>query len=110
MAPRVDYSEDDANLYVTAELPGLNEDDVEVSFEDGVLRLSGEKAQSHEDTQRNLHVSERVYGRFAREVPIGREVKTAEIAASFKDGVLTVTLPKATESQATRKIKVKRAA
>jgi HSP20 family protein len=110
MAPRVDFSEDDNSLYVTAELPGLSEKDVDVSFEDGILRLTGEKSQSHEDSQRNVHVSERVYGRFVREIPIGREVKSDQIDARFKDGVLTITLPKAAEAETSRKIEVKRAA
>lgn len=110
IAPRIDYSEDDSNLYVNAELPGLTEDDVDVSYDDGMLKITGEKSQTREDTERNVHVTERVYGRFHRELPIGRDVKTDRIDASFKDGVLTVTLPKAAEAENTRKIAVKRAA
>ena len=110
IAPRVDFSEDGSNYYVNAELPGLSENDVDVSYDDGVLRITGEKSQSREDTERDVHVTERLYGKFARDLPIGHDVKPDQIEASFKDGVLTITLPKAAERETTKKIAVKRAA
>jgi HSP20 family protein len=108
--PRVDVQEDDTSLYVTAELPGMTEDDIEVSYDDGVLRISGEKKAETEDKGRQVHVTERAYGRFERQLPLGRQVKEDNIDASFKDGVLTITLPKAEEREQTKKINVKRAA
>jgi len=110
IAPRVDVSEDGNTYYVNAELPGLSENDVDVSYDDGVLRITGEKSQSREDTERDVHVTERLYGKFARDLPIGHDVKPDQIEASFKDGVLTITLPKAAERETTKKIAVKRAA
>ena len=108
--PRVDVHEDDGNLHVTAELPGLSEDDVEVTYDDGVLRLAGEKKVEPDDEQRQAHVIERAYGRFERRIPLGRDVQEDQIDASFKDGVLTITLPKAQQAEKTKKINVKRAA
>jgi HSP20 family protein len=109
-APRVDLHEDDANLYVTAELPGLSENDIELSYDDGVLRLAGEKTVEDSDDRRRAHVTERAYGRFERQIPLGRQVNEDQIDASFKDGVLTITLPKVAEKEQTKKISVKRAA
>ncbi|WP_200342803.1 Hsp20/alpha crystallin family protein [Rhodovibrio sodomensis] len=109
-APRVDLKEDDSNWYITAELPGMSEDDVEVTYDDGVLRIAGEKKQEHEDQGRNVHVTERAYGRFERQLPLGHGVKEEQIDASFKDGVLTITAPKAAEKEQTKRISVKRAA
>ena len=109
-APRIDLKEDDGNWYITAELPGMSEDDVEVTYDDGVLRIAGEKKQETEDQGRNVHVTERAYGRFERQLPLGHGVKDDQIDAAFKDGVLTITAPKAAEKEQTKKINVKRAA
>lgn len=92
-SPSVDLSEDAEAVYVTAELPGLSGEDIAVEFEDGVLRISGEKLRSAENG-RTYAVSERIYGRFERQIPIARKIDAEKVAASFKDGVLTVTLPK----------------
>ncbi|SDG41642.1 heat shock protein Hsp20 [Limimonas halophila] len=109
--PSVDVSEDDTNVNVKAELPGLSEEDVDVTFADGVLRIAGEKTQEKEDQDENrqFYVSERAYGRFERQIPIGREVDEDNIDAAFKNGVLTVTLPKKAKGDGARKISVKRA-
>jgi HSP20 family protein len=109
-APRVDVQEDDTNLFVQADLPGLSENDVEVTYDDGVLRIAGEKTAEQTDGKRQTHVTERAYGRFERQIPLGRQVNEDKIDASFKDGVLTITLPKAAEKETTKKINVKRAA
>jgi len=109
--PSVDVSEDDGNITVKAELPGLGEDDVDVTFADGVLRIAGEKTQETEDQDENreFYVSERAYGRFERQLPIGREVDEDNIDAAFKNGVLTITLPKKAPQNGARKISVKKA-
>lgn len=109
-APRVDVHEDGAHLYVTAELPGLSEDDVDVTYDDGILRIAGEKKYETENEDRQAHVTERAYGRFERQIPLGRDVNEEQIDASFKDGVLKIALPKAQQSEKTKKINVKRAA
>jgi HSP20 family protein len=99
--PNVEVSETDKDIRVTAEVPGLEEKDIEVLLEDGVLTLRGEKKSETEDTGRQF--SERYYGRFERRLALGREVQEDNVAATFKNGVLTVTLPKTAKAQANAK-------
>jgi HSP20 family protein len=94
--PTVELSENDKEIKVTAELPGLEEKDVEVELADGVLAIKGEKKTETEDKDRLF--SERYYGRFERRVPI-EDVEHEKAKASFKNGVLTVTLPKSAKAQ-----------
>jgi HSP20 family protein len=96
-------SETDKEIKVSAELPGLEDKDVKVQLANGVLAISGEKKTETEDKDRLF--SERYYGRFERRIPID-DVDEDKILASFKNGVLTVTLPKAPQAQS----KVKRIA
>ena len=99
--PSVEFSETDKEIRVTAEIPGLDEKDVEVMLEDGVLTLRGEKKAETEDKDRQF--SERYYGRFERHFSLGREVEDDKVAATFNNGVLTVTLPKSKKAQANAK-------
>ncbi len=82
---------------MTAEVPGLEEKDIEVLLDDGVLTLKGEKRSETEDKEKQF--SERYYGRFERRIPLGTEVKEDQVDATFKNGVLTVTLPKTEKAQ-----------
>lgn len=95
--PQVDLAETDKQVTVTAELPGLEEKDVELLLQDGMLTLKGEKRAESEDKDRQF--SERYYGRFERHIPLGTEVQADKAEARFKNGVLTVTLPKNPEAQ-----------
>lgn len=95
--PQVDLAETDKELTVTAELPGMEEKDVELLLQDGMLTLKGEKRSETEDKARQF--SERYYGRFERHIPLGAEVQADKAEARFKNGVLTVTLPKNPEAQ-----------
>lgn len=99
--PNVEVSETDKEIRVAAEVPGLEENDIEVLLEDGVLTLRGEKRSETEDKGRQF--SERYYGRFERRVALGREVEEDKVAATFKNGVLTVTLPKSAQAQVNAK-------
>ena len=94
--PQVDLAETDKELTVTAELPGMEEKDVELLLQDGMLTLKGEKRSETEDKDRQF--SERYYGRFERHIPLGAEVQADKAEARFKNGVLTVTLPKNPEA------------
>jgi HSP20 family protein len=94
--PQIEVQDADSEYRVTAELPGLEEKDVEVLFEDGVLILRGEKRAETEDRSRAF--SERVYGRFERRLALG-DVDEDRIQARFRNGVLTVTAPKSEQSQ-----------
>jgi HSP20 family protein len=102
--PNVEVSETDKEVKVTADLPGLEEKDVEIELANGVLAIKGEKKIETEDKERLF--SERFYGRFERQIPIGTEIEEDKVEASFKNGVLAVTMPKSAEAQA----KVKRIA
>jgi HSP20 family protein len=95
--PSVEISETDKEIRVTAEIAGLSENDVEVLLDDGVLTLKGEKRSETEDKEKQF--SERVYGRFERRIPLGSEVEEDKVDASFKNGVLTVILPKSAKAQ-----------
>jgi HSP20 family protein len=90
--PHVELSETDKDIRVTAELPGLDQKDVEISVEEGVLTLSGEKRAEIEDKDRGY--SERSYGRFERRIGLPLSVDREHADATFRNGVLTVTLPK----------------
>ncbi|RUX26452.1 Hsp20/alpha crystallin family protein [Mesorhizobium sp. M7A.F.Ca.US.011.01.1.1] len=99
--PSVEISDTDKEVRVTAEIPGLDENDIEVLLEDGALKLKGEKRSETEDKDRQF--SERFYGRFERLIPLGYEVQEDKVNAAFKNGVLTVTLPKTERAQAKAK-------
>jgi HSP20 family protein len=101
--PTIEVSETDKNVKVTAELPGLEEKDVQVELANGALTIKGEKRTETEDKDRLF--SERYYGRFERRIPID-DVDEDKVSAAFKNGVLTVTMPKLPEIQS----KVKRIA
>ncbi|MEE4455112.1 Hsp20/alpha crystallin family protein [Novosphingobium resinovorum] len=90
--PYVELGESANEIRVTAELPGLDEKDVELTVEEGVLTLRGEKRSEVEDTDRGY--SERSYGRFERRIGLPKGIERDKVEATFKDGVLTVILPK----------------
>ena len=95
--PKVEISDSDKEINVTAEIPGLEEKDVEVLLDDGVLTLKGEKRSEVEDKDKQF--SERFYGHFERRIPLGVEVEEDKIEARFKNGVLNVVLPKSQKAQ-----------
>ncbi|MFD2058989.1 Hsp20/alpha crystallin family protein [Mesorhizobium calcicola] len=99
--PSVEISETDKEIRVTAEIPGMEEKDIEVLLDDGVLTLRGEKRAEAEDRERQF--SERFYGRFERRIPLGFEVAEDKVAADFRNGVLSVTLPKTEKAQSKAK-------
>lgn len=94
-APAADVREDDKQFVVALELPGVKRDEVQVSLEDGVLTISGERKAETEATEGRFHRRERFVGRFGRSFELGMPVDTKAVKAAFKDGVLTVTVPKA---------------
>jgi HSP20 family protein len=94
--PRVELSETEKALQVTAELPGMEEKDVQVELANGVLCIRGEKKVEGENNDRLF--SERYYGSFQRQIPL-EGVQEEKAEASFKNGVLTVTLPKSDEAR-----------
>ena len=92
--PRLDVAEDDEEVQITAELPGLAEEDINVTLTGQTLTLRGEKKQERTENKKDVQHTERTYGAFARSVGLPCDVDQEKVAGTFKDGVLTITLPK----------------
>jgi HSP20 family protein len=109
-APAVDIV-DKGNAYeISAELPGMDENNIDVKFADGTLTIRGEKRDEREEKKKNFYLAERRYGSFQRSFGVPPGVDADGIEASFKNGVLTVTLPKAPQApKSDKKIPVKQA-
>ena len=97
--PAIDMSEDEKAYKISAELPGLDAKDVDVSVSGNMLVLKGEKRQEKEEKDKNYHFSERTYGSFQRSFQLPSSVDRDKVAADFSKGVLTITLPKTAEAQ-----------
>jgi len=107
-APKVDVAESDKEIKITAELPGMDEKDIDVSLQNDILTIKGEKKEEKEDKGKDYYRMERSYGSFSRTIPLPIEVDTDKIEATFKKGVLNITLPKTAKAAAeTKKIAVK---
>ncbi|HET9136765.1 MAG TPA: Hsp20/alpha crystallin family protein [Candidatus Kapabacteria bacterium] len=92
--PKVDSSEDDKNIYFSAELPGLTKDDVKITLSDGILTISGKKERKEEKKEKNYHRVERSFGEFTRQFELPKGYNQKQIEAKFNNGVLEVTIPK----------------
>lgn len=97
--PVVDIRENDREVIVTAELPGVDEKDLDISVSDQYLTLRGEKREEREERNGNYYRMERSYGSFHRDISLPCEVETDKVEAVFKRGVLTITLPKKEEAR-----------
>ena len=111
LVPTIDVAETDKEIVITAEMPGLERKDVEISVEDDVLTIRGEKKVEKEegDKNKNYHFSERSYGMFYRVLQLPPGVDPSKIQATMSNGVLKITIPKPARSEA-KKIEVKEAA
>jgi len=87
---------------VAAELPGVNAGDVEITFEDGLLTIQGERHFAHDSAEEKMHRTERSYGAFRRSITLPSHVEADKIEATAQDGVLQIMVPKAPEVQAKR--------
>jgi HSP20 family protein len=103
MAPSIDVSETDKELKIEAELPGVDEKDVEVTVTDNVLTIRGEKKAEKEEKKKDYHLVERSYGSYARSITLPFAAEPGKAKASFKNGVLSITLPKPAEVAAKAK-------
>ena len=97
--PAVDVEERDDEYQVKVELPGVNKDDVKITMQDNVLTIRGEKKQEKESKNSNYHRVERSYGSFQRSFTLPTSVKHDKIEASYKEGILTIGLPKAEDAK-----------
>ncbi len=97
--PLLDETEDEKAFHVKIELPGMDQEDVDITLSDGLLTIRGEKKQEEEEKGKDFYRSERTFGAFRRTLPIPVEVDESKIEASFKKGVLSIELPKTEEAQ-----------
>ena len=103
-APSVDVTEDDRTIHVKADMPGMSDKDISVVVEKGALSISGEKKEEHKEEKdgKRYIVSERRFGSFRRSIPLPDEAKTDAIKAEFRNGVLTIEIPKEEKAQPKR--------
>ncbi|HEX9625861.1 MAG TPA: Hsp20/alpha crystallin family protein [Acidiferrobacterales bacterium] len=98
IVPRLDVTERDNEFVVHAEMPGVNKDDINITLEGGILTISGESKSDSEQKEGDRVIRrERRYGRYVRSLQLGKEVDDKKVRASYKDGILELTLPKAEE-------------
>ena len=106
--PNINIVEGAKEFKVSAELPGMDDKDIDISLSKDALTISGEKKEEKEDKGKNYYRIESSYGSFSRTIPIPSEIETDKVKAEFKKGVLNITLPKTAKSiKETKKISVK---
>jgi HSP20 family protein len=109
LSPSIDVKETDKEIVVETELPGLDEKDISLSVQNGVLTIQGEKKLDYDEEKENYHVMERRYGSFQRSLRLPDTIDDTKIDARFDNGVLKVTLPKRPElTREQRKIEIKK--
>jgi HSP20 family protein len=101
--PAVDIVDKENAYELSAELPGMDENSIDVKFSDGTLTIKGEKRDEREEKKKNFHLAERRYGSFQRSFSVPEGVDADRIEANFKNGVLTVTLPKSLQARKNEK-------
>jgi HSP20 family protein len=98
VTPSIDVTENEATIRIDAELPGMKEEDVDVSLREGVLTIQGEKKSERDETKDDVHVTERSFGRFQRSFRVPDTIDQDAIEAKMENGVLHITLPKRPEA------------
>lgn len=107
-SPKVDVTESDKEIKVSAELPGMDEKDIDISLHNNMLSIRGEKKEEKEDKGKDYYRMERSYGSFSRTIQVPAEVEADKVEATFKKGVLSISLPKTARAvEETKKIAVK---
>jgi len=107
VSPSLDIFDEDGNVVIKAELPGMKKEDVEVSVTDHTMRITGEKKREEKVEKKNYYWEERSYGSFSRSFQLPSEVQTDKAEAKFKDGILEVRIPKTEEAKSKeKKVKV----
>jgi HSP20 family protein len=110
LAPAAEASRDDTGYHISMELPGVAEDDIHLTVEDGMVQVSGEKKTSREEKGETWYFSERQFGSFSRSFRLPADADAAGVTAEMKDGVLTVTIPKRTAAPAAKRVPITKAA
>jgi HSP20 family protein len=106
-SPQIEAFERKGEFIVRADLPGLNKDNVKVDITDDTLTIQGERKQEHEENREGYHRSERSYGSFCRTIPLPEGANTDEAKASFRDGVLEISMPAPQREERRRQIEIK---
>jgi len=104
--PSVDVSEDKKEVRVSAEVPGMTDKDITLTWNDGVLRIRGEKRDEKEERKKDRYYRECSYGTFSRDIPLGTSVNWKKAVAKYRNGVLTVTLPRTGETRKAIEVKI----
>ncbi len=106
IAPHTDVSETDKEIRIQAELPGVSENDLELSLDDDLLTIRAEKKQQRKEEREGVHISERSFGTFQRSIRLPFRANPDQVQARFENGVLHVTVPKAQPQERTRRIQI----
>lgn len=101
----VDVKSDEKTVYLKTEIPGLSKDDIQIEYHEGILKISGEKKDTHFKDIEGNHVSEISYGTFVRQITVG-EINFDQAKADYSDGVLTINLPKV-EQRVAKRLQIK---
>lgn len=104
---QLDFKENKENYQVSADLPGMRKEDISVSIEEGSLIISGERKEEKEEKGEKVYRKERRYGKFQRVVDLPQNMDSKGIKAEFKDGVLTLTIPKLHKEEQEKKVEIK---
>jgi HSP20 family protein len=102
--PKIDISEEKENLNVTAEIPGVNKENIKITLQDNILTIEGEKKKETENSDKNFHRSERVYGSFKRSFTLPSEVDSDKVDAKFENGILHIQLKKVEPKTTSEKV------
>jgi HSP20 family protein len=105
-SPRLDIVERDGKLVITADLPGMEKDDIKVNISDDSVLIEGERKYEHEDRKEGVYHSERSHGQFRRQVSLPQGVRTESAKATFKNGVLEIVMDSPGPAQNTRRIEI----
>ena len=108
LTPHIDVSETENEVRICAELPGVRDEDIDVSLDDDILTIRGEKKFERKDDKENFHFMERSYGSFQRSLRLPYSVNPDEVKAHVENGVLTVTVPKTQQQARSRRIQIQR--
>ncbi|MDJ0612716.1 MAG: Hsp20/alpha crystallin family protein [Rhizobiaceae bacterium] len=111
LTPKINVSESDDTIEISAELPGVNEDDIDISVTDNVLVIKAEKSQERDEKEKDYHVVERSHGSYTRSIPLGFDMDDGKVEAALNNGVLSILISKpATIAEKTKKIPIGKAA
>ena len=105
LSPRIDISETDNEYKIEAELPGINQKEIDVKIDNNILTIKGKKEDVKEEKEKNYHLRERYYGAFQRSISLPNNIEPEKIKASFENGVLNISVPKS-DKRAPKKIEI----